>query len=403
MQLIQARIAPVGLSRSNGIRNITMRRAPRHGAVRILELKMHRFVRLAIVALGLSAPAYAGFSPSAALAADKVVDYACGGGAPMQVRYHIDDYAASVSHDGLPEIRLKQVVSGSGIRYSNGYFTLSSKADLAALEWDETRISCASVSVPDMEWHHAAGDDTNPPSIGVSVPETDNAMVDGRCRAGQPDLTFGAAVGGKIEGAPLDIEFFAEDFRRSYSGVVSGTRQEQGVGGVAIDLPVEDPLWATLKRRQSIAYRSGGHSVTLPLKGSASAIGGFLRDCEALAERAKTNGSPAPPEREVESFDPLWTTCEMLAVPHTELPERPVSVKFVNATDAHRGVLVIGPNGQPEQRADLDPGQSLSAESFFNQLWMFTDGPGNCLEMYRALPGVELFKITARNGYFGPE
>ncbi len=364
---------------------------------------MRRFARLAVLAFRLPALLPAAFCPTTALATDNVVDYACDGGAPMQVRYHIDDDAASVSHDGLPEIRLKQVISGSGIRYSNGYFTLSSKADLASLEWDETRISCASVSVPDMVWHHAAGDGSNSPSIGVSVPETDNALVNGRCRVGQPNVTFGAAVGGKIEGAPLIIEFFADDFRHSYSGVVSGTRQEEGVGGVAIELPAEDPLWDTLKRRQSIAYRSGGHSVTLPLKGSASAISGFLKDCEALAERTKSDVSPAPAEPAAENFDPLWTTCETLAAPHTELPERPVSVKFVNATDAHRGVLIIGADGQPEQRADLDPGQSYAAESFYNQLWMFTDGPGNCLEMYRARPGVELFKITAQNGYFGPE
>ncbi|MEO4044582.1 MliC family protein [Hoeflea sp. CAU 1731] len=365
--------------------------------------EMRRFARLAALTFGVPAFLPAAFWPVATLATDNVVDYVCDGGAQMLVRYHIDDDAASFSHDGLPEVRLEQVVSGSGIRYTNGYFTLSSKADLALLEWDGTRISCISVSAPDMAWHSGPGEDANPPTIGASVLETDNSMVDGACPGGRPNLTFGAAVGGKIEGAPLDIEFFAEDFRRSYSGVVSGTRLEQGVGGVAIEVPADDPLWGALKRRREIAYRAGGHRVTLPLKGSASAISEFINECEALAEVRERVGSPAPTEPAAESFDPLWTTCETLAAPHTELPERPVAVKFVNATDAHRGVVVIGANGQPEQRANLASGQSFAAESFFNQLWMFTDGPGNCLEMYRARPGVDLFRITAQNGYFGPE
>jgi membrane-bound inhibitor of C-type lysozyme len=62
--------------------------------------------------------------------------FTCEEGVPMDVRFeNIGDRSlAFVSIDGSPEIRLKQVPSGSGAKYSNGEYTIWTKGRNATLE-----------------------------------------------------------------------------------------------------------------------------------------------------------------------------------------------------------------------------------------------------------------------------
>ena len=74
----------------------------------------------------------------------QTVTYSCEEGIPLIVRYvNTDQWSkAYFSHDSFPEVELPQVVSGSGARYSNGHYTLSTKGSEARLEWDGTVSVC---------------------------------------------------------------------------------------------------------------------------------------------------------------------------------------------------------------------------------------------------------------------
>ena len=77
-------------------------------------------------------------------ASSSVVHYSCNEGIPLVVRYeNIGNRSrAFFSHDGLPEMRLDQIRSGSGAAYSNGRYTLQTKGRQAVLSWDGITDVC---------------------------------------------------------------------------------------------------------------------------------------------------------------------------------------------------------------------------------------------------------------------
>ena len=52
--------------------------------------------------------------------------------------------------------------------------------------------------------------------------------------------------------------------------------------------------------------------------------------------------------------------------------------------------------------ADLAAGDSYTTDTYRNHIWMFTDGPGNCIETYLVRNGATTFEITAPNQVLGP-
>jgi hypothetical protein len=74
----------------------------------------------------------------------------------------------------------------------------------------------------------------------------------------------------------------------------------------------------------------------------------------------------------------------------------PVRVTFVNKSGAFRGVMWADFNGKLVPYANLQPGQSYTVNTFATHPWVFTDGPGNCVEMWVARAGVSKFNITAK-------
>ena len=74
----------------------------------------------------------------------------------------------------------------------------------------------------------------------------------------------------------------------------------------------------------------------------------------------------------------------------------PVTVTFVNKSGEYRGVMWIDFNGQPVAYANLNPGQSYKIKTYVTHLWMFTDGPGNCVEMFMPKKGVDKYNVTAK-------
>lgn len=75
----------------------------------------------------------------------------------------------------------------------------------------------------------------------------------------------------------------------------------------------------------------------------------------------------------------------------------PVMVTFVNKSGEYRGVMWIDFKGQPVSYANLNPGQSYSINTYVTHPWMFTDGPGNCVELFVPSKGVAKFNITRKS------
>ena len=96
-------------------------------------------------------------------------------------------------------------------------------------------------------------------------------------------------------------------------------------------------------------------------------------------------------------------TCNLYERAKSQSSNDPITVTFVNKTDSSRSVMWINFEGMPVSYADLDPGQSYTIDTFLSHPWMFTDGPGNCIEMFMPKRGVSRFEITASNPFWGPE
>jgi VHL beta domain len=62
-----------------------------------------------------------------------------------------------------------------------------------------------------------------------------------------------------------------------------------------------------------------------------------------------------------------------------------------------RGVMWADFKGKLVPYANLEPGQKYTVKPFATHPWVFTDGPGNCIEMWVAHPGVSKFAITAKS------
>ena len=75
----------------------------------------------------------------------------------------------------------------------------------------------------------------------------------------------------------------------------------------------------------------------------------------------------------------------------------PVTVTFVNKSGEFRAVMWADFKGKLVPYANLEPGQKYTVKTFATHPWVFTDGPGNCIEMWVAQPGVSKFAITAKS------
>ncbi len=116
-----------------------------------LQIDLHRKMISFAMANGPMQPLYnilsvsgSGGIVSANPPSIQIVEYRCSGGIPLVVRYEDADNqsTAYISHNNLPEVRLDQVASDSGISYSNWQYTLSTRGREAWLEWGSSQDFC---------------------------------------------------------------------------------------------------------------------------------------------------------------------------------------------------------------------------------------------------------------------
>lgn len=79
----------------------------------------------------------------------------------------------------------------------------------------------------------------------------------------------------------------------------------------------------------------------------------------------------------------------------------PVTVTFVNKSGEYRHVDWVDFNGTLVNYASLQPGERYRIDTYVTHPWVFTDGPGNCVEMFMPQKGVPRFDLTRKATGFG--
>jgi hypothetical protein len=74
----------------------------------------------------------------------------------------------------------------------------------------------------------------------------------------------------------------------------------------------------------------------------------------------------------------------------------PVTVTFFNNSGEFRSVMWADFSGNLKNYAKLNPGQSYTVNTFATHPWIFTDGPGNCVEMFVARAGTYKYTLKAK-------
>ena len=77
--------------------------------------------------------------------------------------------------------------------------------------------------------------------------------------------------------------------------------------------------------------------------------------------------------------------------------DTPVTVNFVNRSGEYRSVMWVDFKGKWKNHANLNPGENFIARTFVTHPWIFTDGPGNCIEMFMPQKGIMQFNISRKS------
>lgn len=161
-----------------------------------------------------------------------------------------------------------------------------------------------------MVWSFSEGNDAGnrgrmTARLRYGVPETDNVQLDGVCEARSStsvrsaNLILGADVGKLVDGANVNVRFTGGGFNHFVNGSVYGTKLEEGITGILLDVSVNDRLWKALSENASLDYLVPGYSASkLALKDGHSTIRQFISACRAYAEALNPDKtartSPAP-------------------------------------------------------------------------------------------------------------
>ena len=87
-------------------------------------------------------------------------------------------------------------------------------------------------------------------------------------------------------------------------------------------------------------------------------------------------------------------SCDLFGKIKSKNSKSPVTVTFVNRTDGMRNVTWLDFKGKPVDYAQLQPGETFTIDTFLTHPWMFTDGPGNCHEIFMPKKNMKTFRIT---------
>ena len=230
----------------------------------------------------------------------------------------------------------------------------------------------------------------------LGVPETDDLLVRAQCfiGAGGPlvSMQVAADVTGLTEGLPVDLFVEAGGQNITLGGSAVNIRAEFGVVGVEIVLELGDPAWLLLAGENDVTLtRVGGQQGMRVIANGPDVLGPFLRDCENIGDLTVEGGtSPIAPDAPQAGF----IGCERFGQVASGDFGAPFVVNFVNATSGFRHLDWIDPQGNVVAVGSLQPGEAVAFTTDPGHIWMFSDGPGNCREMFQPQAGVSEHRIT---------
>lgn len=242
----------------------------------------------------------------------------------------------------------------------------------------------------------------------LHVQETDNIRFWGTCPAkpgGLATALLGYNTGTRAEGAPVTLNITSPGYRAALNGRVHGTRQPEGLAGIQLQLNISDPFWTNLEELSFLTYQTaGGPTARLDLTGSGPAVRKFIEACKTLVASAGP-AAPTPATQPTATGTPRQPG-SLACKGNEQLKSReskvPVTLTFFNRSEGYRGLVWINFQGQPVDFANIDQGKSYRVKTYLSHVWMMTDGPGNCIEMFTPKAGMTRFDITVPSPAFGP-
>lgn len=282
----------------------------------------------------------------------------------------------------------------------------------------------AAAQEDNLEWVSYAFDPFEPSDTGLrlfyGLDQTDFVVVSASCGLGDdgPVITAGFSAElapGTVDGQPVFLEFPGlAGALPLVNGNAVGVGAEIGISGVSVTLPADDRLWAHMIMVPRFSFGMRGTDAMVEIPGDqGGVISGFVSACQA----AGAAGAPAaatPPAQTV-ILEPAAPTpppalptfsigdtaaepaCGDLSSLASEETGQARSVQVVNDSGGTRGITFIGTDGTLSDLGQLQPGQSGTLDTDAGHLWMITDGPGNCLELFETGDATE-FRLTDAQG-----
>ncbi|MCB1390063.1 MAG: hypothetical protein KDK12_13120 [Rhodobacteraceae bacterium] len=129
------------------------------------------------------------------------------------------------------------------------------------------------------------------------IPETDAMQASISCAIGAnwvyATVDLGTDVEGYADGATVPVQVVWPSFRSTYDGTVF--RHEEGIWGVSLAIPLDDPFWPLMDTGAWMTYGVPGRPpAQLPLGQVGVPLHAFLGDCTNIGELQPTGeGEPA--------------------------------------------------------------------------------------------------------------
>lgn len=248
-------------------------------------------------------------------------------------------------------------------------------------------------------------------SLVYGVPQTDDVQFAAHCVFGAQGpfvrATIGADIGQLPQGFDTVLHVNGDGYQQSMNATV--VRHEEFLHGVEFPMTTGDQFMRALAGQSVLNYmvdRQRGHQ--LGLRGSAGPVRQFASECaniQQLTRDARRRANRIAPLSEKQAITPKPGDfgCNLFPGLASRNSDTPQSTTFVNHSDGYRVVMWLDFNGQPVEYATLNPGESVSIDSFLTHPWMFTDAPGNCIQIIDLQPGVSRYSIAAASPIFGAE
>ncbi len=225
------------------------------------------------------------------------------------------------------------------------------------------------------------------PVLVYGIRDSDGVQFVATCRSSKRIVIQAATdVSGMENDEDASIGFRGDRFTQSYEGRVIGVDAEVGITGTEFTVSADDSLWPGLIKQAKVRYGVPAMTPnTMEFGDDRERIQDFLDACR------KPAGGPQASAPDSGNGN---NSCSGFGKLKSKNSNRPVTITFVNRTDGFRALMWLDFKGQPQDFGNLEPRQKKTINTFVTHPWMFTDGPGNCQEIYLPAAGDTRFNIT---------